>query len=215
VTVLDRGDKIEPAIPDSARSRLSRVLVALYKGVLYRDDSEDVWDNLLELQSQVRDHFAAVGLLLFIDESEGFAYIRYLQDDTDTNSGYEMPKLVAKRPLTYQTSLLLALLRKRFAEFEAGGEGTRLIMTRDEIVEMAGIFLPEGTNETKIIDAMEKNINRVREMGFIRLLKGQTNVYEIMGIIKAFIDAEWLGAFDERLQEYRRLSSSGTITGDD
>jgi hypothetical protein len=152
---------------------------------------------------------------LFIDEAEGFAYIRYLQDDTDMSSGYEIPRLVAKRPLTYQTSLLLALFRKRLAEFEAGGEGTRLIMTRDEIVEMVGIFLPDGTNETKIIDAMEKNINRVREMGFIRSLKGQTNVYEIMGIIKSFIDAEWLGAFDERLREYRKLSSSGTITGDE
>ena len=216
VTFLNHADRIGPAQANSARLRLSKVLVALYKGVLYRGDSEDVWDDLLELRSSAQDHFAAVGLSLFIDEADGFAYIRYSQNEADMeSSGIEIPRLVARRPLTYQTSLLLALLRKRLAEFEAGGEGTRLIMTRDEIVEMVGIFLPEGTNEAKIIDAMEKNINRVRDMGFIRLLKGQANVYEVMGIIKAFIDAEWLGAFDERLQEYRKLSSSGTITVDD
>ena len=212
---MDAADKNEPAVQDSARLRLSRALAALYKGVLYRDDSEDVWDNLLELQSSARDHFSAVGLSLFIDEAEGFAYIRYPQDETGANDGYETPRLVAKRPLTYQTSLLLALLRKRLAEFEAGGEGARLIMTRDDIVEMVSIFLPEGTNETKIIDAMEKNINRVRDMGFIRALKGQINVYEVMGIIKAFIDAEWLGAFNERLHEYRNLSSSGAVISGD
>ena len=213
---MNQVDQIGLAQADSARLRLSKVLVALYKGVIYRDDSEDVWDNMLELQSSVHDHFAVLGLSLFIDEAEGFAYIRYPQSSADSEScGIEIPRLVARRPLTYQTSLLLALLRRRLAEFEAGGEGTRLIMTRDEIVEMVGIYLPEGTNEAKIIDSMEKNINKARDLGFIRLLKGQTNVYEIMGIIKAFVDAEWLAAFDERLREYRKLSSSGTITSVD
>ena len=213
---MNHADQIGPAQADSARSRLSKALVALYKGVLYRDDSEDVWDNMLELQSSVHDHFAALGLSLFVDEAEGFAYIRYPQSNADEeSSGSEIPRLVAKRSLTYQTSLLLALLRRRLAEFEAGGEGTRLIMTSDEIVEMIRIFLPEGTNEVKTIDVMERNINRVREMGFIRLLKGQANVYEIMGIIKAFVDAEWLGNFHERLREYRELSSSGAAASVD
>jgi len=195
---LNHMDQIGPA-QDSTRLRLSKALVALYKGILYRGDSEEVWNNMLELQSSVHDHFAAIGLSLFIDEAEGFAYVRYPQDDADAEDSWtEIPKLVTKRSLTYHTSLLLALLRRRLAEFEASGEGTRLIMTRDEIMEMISIFLPEGTNEAKIIDAMEKNINRVREMGFIRLLKNQPHVYEIMGIIKAFVDAQWLGTFDER-----------------
>ena len=213
---MNHADQIGPAQADSTRSRLSKALFALYKGVLYRDDSEDVWDNMLEFQSSVHDHFAALGLSLFVDEAEGFAYIRYPQSNADEeSSGLEFPRLVAKRSLTYQTSLLLALLRRRLAEFEAGGEGTRLIMTSDEIVEMISIFLPEGTNEVKTIDAVERNINKVREMGFIRMLKGQANVYEIMGIIKAFVDAEWLGNFDERLREYRELSSSGAVASVD
>ncbi|MDR1580507.1 MAG: DUF4194 domain-containing protein [Synergistaceae bacterium] len=203
--------------PVADRARLARVLAALYRGVLYRDDSEDVWNDMIELQPRVRDHFAAVGLSLFIVEAEGFAYVRYSQSvlEVKDESGCEIPRLVAKRPLTYETSLLLALLRKRLAEFEAGGEGTRLIMTRDEILDMVGIFLPESGNEAKIMDSMEKNINRVKDMGFVRQLKNQANVYEVRGIIKAFVDAEWLGAFEKRLEEYRLMSSLGAISNEE
>jgi hypothetical protein len=163
------------------------------------------------------DHFAAVGLSLFIVEAEGFAYVRYPRSapDVKDGDGSEIPRLVAKRPLTYQTSLLLALLRKRLAEFDAGGEGTRLIMTRDEILDMVGIFLPESGNEAKIMDSMEKNINRIKEMGFVRQLKNQANVYEVRGIIKAFVDAEWLDVFEKRLGEYRLMSSLGAISDEE
>jgi hypothetical protein len=205
------------ASPGAERARLAKVLAALYKGVLYRDDSEDIWNDMLELQPRVRDHFAAIGLSLFIVEAEGFAYVRYPQSgpEIEDEEGFEMPRLVAKRPLTYQTSLLLALLRKRLAEFEAGGEGMRLIISRDEILDMISIFLPESGDEAKIKDAMEKNINRIRDMGFIRQLKNQTNVYEVRGIIKAFVDAEWLGVFEKRLGEYRLMSSLGAISDEE
>jgi hypothetical protein len=199
------------------RVRLAKVLTALYRGVLYRDDSEDIWNDLIELQPRVMDHFAAVGLSLFTVESEGFAYVRYPRSapNVKDGDGSEIPRLVAKRPLTYQTSLLLALLRKRLAEFDAGGEGTRLIMTRDEILDMVGIFLPESGNEAKIMDSMEKNINRIKEMGFVRQLKNQANVYEVRGIIKAFVDAEWLDVFEKQLGEYRLMSSLGAISDEE
>lgn len=205
------------ASPGAERARLAKVLASLYKGVLYRDDSEDMWNDMLKLQSRVRDHFAAIGLSLFIVDAEGFAYVRYPQSGPDIKDeeGFEIPKLVAKRQLTYQTSLLLALLRKRLAEFEAGGEGTRLIMSRDEILNMIGIFLPESGNEAKIMDSMEKNINRIKDMGFIRQLKNQASVYEVRGIIKAFVDAEWLGVFEKRLGEYRMMSSLGAISDEE
>lgn len=45
--------------------------------------------------------------------------------------------------------------------------------------------------------------NRVEDMGFIRRMKGQDQLYEIRRVLKAFVDAQWLADFDARLEAYR------------
>lgn len=47
------------------------------------------------------------------------------------------PRLMPRRSLSYPVSLLVLLLRKRLAEFDAGADGTRLMITGDEIVSSA------------------------------------------------------------------------------
>ena len=79
------------------------------------------------------------------------------------------------------------------------------------IVEMIRIFLPVGSNEAKLIDQVDATLNKVTELGFVRRLKGQANLVEVRRIIKAFVDAQWLSDFHERLEEYQRLSNG--ITG--
>ena len=68
-------------------------------------------------------------------------------------------------------SLLLALLRKKLAEFDAGGGDTRLVLSRDDIVDLVRVFLPDGPNEAKLIDQIETTINKVVELGFLQKLK--------------------------------------------
>ncbi|MBW3609624.1 MAG: DUF4194 domain-containing protein, partial [Actinobacteria bacterium] len=58
-----------------------------------------------------------------------------------------LPRLVRRHALTYPVSLLLALLRKRMAEFDASSGDVRLVLTREQITEMVGIFLATGSNE--------------------------------------------------------------------
>jgi hypothetical protein len=181
----------------------SRVLVSLYKGVLYRDTSEELWNCLINESARVMDHFSVIGLQLMIDESEGYAFLRYFPATEEfMGDNAEIPRLIARRPLTFHVSLILALLRKRLAEFDAGGEGTRLVLTREEILEMVGIFMPDGSNEARLLEKIEGSINKIHDMGFIRSLKNQSHVYEVLGIIKAFVDAEWLGELDRRLENY-------------
>lgn len=45
---------------------------------------------------------------------------------------------------------------------------------------------------------------KIAELGFIRRLRGQGQMIEVRRIIKAFVDAQWLADFDERLAEYRQ-----------
>ena len=184
-------------------NELSSVVVPLLKGVLYREDNPGLWDALVHLQASVRDYVAILGLELMFDEAEGYAFLRSRQSE-DEDGQSAIPRLVARRQLSYPVSLLLALLRKKLAEFDAGGGDTRLILSRDEVVELIRIFLPAGSNEVKLIDQVDGTLNKIAELGFIRRLRGQGQMIEVRRIIKAFVDAQWLADFDERLAEYRQ-----------
>lgn len=185
---------------------LSVVVVSLLKGIIYREDSQDMWRALLNQQAGIQDYVAVIGLELMIDEAEGYAFLRS-RLDPDDNGAAKVPRLVARRQLSYPVSLLLALLRKKLAEFDAGGSETRLILSRDEIVELIRIFLPAGSNEVKLIDQVDSTLNKIAELGFIRRLRGQGNMIEVRRIIKAFVDAQWLADFNERLADYQRQLS--------
>nr|HRJ24481.1 DUF4194 domain-containing protein [Thauera sp.] len=130
-------------------------------------------------------------------------------------------RLVARRPLSYPVSLLLALLRKKLAEFDAGGGDTRLVLGRDDIVELVRVFLPEGPNEARLIDQIETHINKVVELGFIARLKptsaspGAPASFEVRRILKAFVDAQWLADFDTRLASYRAALASSKEADDE
>ncbi len=110
--------------------------------------------------------------------------------------------LMARRQLSYPVSLLLALLCKKLAEFDAGAGDTRLILSRDKVVELIRIFLPAASNEAKLIDQVDATLNKIAVIGFIRRLRGERQMIEVRRIIKAFIDAQWLADFDKRLDEY-------------
>lgn len=182
--------------------------VTLLKGPIFRARKPDLWVRLDALRSQVRDHVAVLGLQLEIDEAEGYAFLRSAPDDASNPSG--IPRLLARRPLTFEVSLLLALLRKRLAELDgADGDETRLIMSKDEIVEMMRLFGPDSTNEAKLHDQIERNLNKAIDLGFVRKLDKRGTAerpvrYEVQRIIKAFVDAQWLAGLDERLAEYRQ-----------
>ncbi len=181
---------------------LSAVVVPLLKGVLYHADNLALWNALLGLQARVRDYVAVLGLELILDEAEGYAFLRS-RPEVDGEETPGVPRLVARRQLSFPVSLLLALLRKKLAEFDAGGGDTRLILSRDEVVELIRVFLPAGSNETRLIDQVDTHLNKITELGFVRRLRGAERMFEVRRILKAFVDAQWLAEFDRRLTAYR------------
>jgi hypothetical protein len=114
----------------------------------------------------------------------------------------ELPRLVQRRPLSFPVSLLLVLLRRKLAEFDATGGDTRLVVSRDDIANHMRLFLPDTANEARLFDRMETHLNKVVELGFLRRLRGQESQYEVRRILKAFVDAQWLGDFATRLDSY-------------
>ena len=191
----------------STDHNLSSVVVPLLKGVLYQESNPDLWNSLLGLQARVRDYVSVLGLELVLDEAEGYAFLRS-HSGGEGEAETKLRRLVARRPLSFPVSLLLALLRKKLAEFDALGGDTRLVLSGDEIAEVIRVFLPESSNEAKLMDQMDSHLNKIADLGFMRRLKsqsGQKEMFEVRRILKAFVDAQWLAEFDERLEEYRTL----------
>ena len=182
--------------------QLGPVVVRLMRGVIYRDQHEALWHDLLALQARVLDYLSVMGLGLTLDEAEGYAFLHQEETGTDDEAG-ALPRLIHRRPLSYPVSLLCVLLRKKIIEADAGGEGTRVILTRDQIVEMMRVFLPDQANEAKLVDRMDTHINKLVALGFLRKLKKESPIYEVRRILKALVDADWLADLDEKLMEYQ------------
>lgn len=188
---------------------LPSLLIYLLKGVIYRESDEQVWANLLSLQMAVRDYVAVLGLELVLDEAEGYGFLKSRPEPAEDDKSPRLPRLVVRRPLSFPVSLTLALLRKKLAEFDASAGDTRLVLSRENIADLVRVFLPEGSNEAKLIDQIDSYINKIVDLGFLRKLKpasgsaGTMNSYEVRRIVKAFVDAQWLVEFDARLAAYQ------------
>lgn len=186
----------------TARNELSDVLVALLKGVVYSDTSPPLWRDLLNLQGGARDHLRLLGLDLIIDEAEGYAYLRQSEGADDETS--ESPRrLISRRPLSYPVSLLLVLLRKRLAQHDAHGGETKLVLAREQLIEMLRVFLPAGSNEAKLEDQIDRHIDRITELGFLRLIKeDNAALFEVRRILRAFVNADWLADLESTYRDH-------------
>jgi hypothetical protein len=190
----------------AANNEVSVALIGLMKGVVERDTAAVPWQGLVAHQARVRDHLAVLGLELVLDEAEGYAYLR---QRPAVEGEAELPRLVARRPLSYRLSLMLALLRKKLAEFDAASGDTRLVVTAGEIADMLRLFLRDTANEAKLKDGIDRDIGKVVDMGFLRPLKGQIDTYEVRRILRSFVDAQWLGQLNERLGAYAAHAREG------
>ena len=186
---------------------VASTVIRLMHGVIYRESDEDTWLALDRVGAGVRDHFATIGVDVVIDNDEGYAFLR---SRPPVEGEEALPRLVRRRTLTYSVSLLLVLLRKRLVEFEtAGGEG-RLVLSTDQLVEMLRLFEAESNNDARIVDNVESTIKKAADLGFLRLLRGQSDHWEIRRILKAYVDAETLADFAGKLREY-----AGSVASDE
>lgn len=180
---------------------LSLAVIKLLKGVIYQDEDPNLWQQVIELQPRIRDYVAVMGLTFHIDESEGYAWLVTKEEDDSTS---QLPRLMNRRQLSFPVSLLIALLRRKLAEADTTGGDVRLILDRDEVVNLMRTFLPESSNEAQLVDRIDSHLNKVADLGFIRRLGDQREKIEVRRIIKAYVDAQWLSDFDQRLQDYQR-----------
>lgn len=189
---------------------IATAIIELMRGVVYREQHEDSWATLDRHAGPVRDHFGAIGVDVVVDDTEGYAYLRSQEDDADAEP---LPRLVKRRTLTYHVSLLLVLLRKRLVEFETTGSEGKLVLTREQIVEMLRVFLADSTDEARVVDRVDTTLKQVADLGFLRQLRGQPDAWEVRRILKAYVDAQTLSDYAGKLGEYAATTSGGRADG--
>lgn len=193
------------ATPMSSERAVATAIIRLMQGVIYRISDEDTWLTLERAGAGVRDHFATIGIDVVVDDAEGYAYLRSRPSEDGEEA---LPRLVRRRALTYNVSLLLVLLRKRLVEFETSGADGRLVLSTEQIVEMLRLFQSESTNDARVVDQAETTIKKAAELGFLRQLRGQRDYWEVRRILKAYVDAQTLSDFAAKLREYAGTAAS-------
>ena len=185
---------------------ISPIIIHLLKGILFRNQQPVLWHDLLSLQSQVLDYVRVIGLDLEIDDTEGYAWLTQIVPDEDEKD--PLPRLIARRPLSYPISLLCVLLRKKMAEADSSGAEIRVIVSRQELTNTMLVFMPEKSNEAQISASINATINKVIELGFLRKLKNDNENLEIQRIISALVDADWTADLNKKLAIYQEYVQS-------
>lgn len=179
----------------------------LLKGVIYHDDP--VWMQIRDYELPIREYLGKIGLALHLDEIGNFAYLYDLSRDDDSQS--TLPALTSRRNLSFPDTLLLVLLRERLDEHEMRDlDGSKLILSSDELKEMIIVFMADHPDAQKIEQNTEASVKRLARSGF--LTERRDGRFEVRPLLRAKIGADELEDIKSRLVGFLRRNSD---TGDD
>jgi hypothetical protein len=173
--------------------------VRLLQGVVYFDD-ETVWGSVLSNQTVLEEYFGRIGLLLVIDEPEGFAFLRQLTDDELPAEYDGLPKLFRRSRLSYDATLLCILLReelRRFDEEEVHNE--RCVVPATDLFEQWKSFFPPSHDEVRLRKGLDAALRKLDELKFVKLFGKEPEEWEIRRILKARLGAADLETLKSQL----------------
>lgn len=179
----------------------AKCAASLLKGPVF--DDEDLWSKMMLYKTELIMWFEQIAIELIIDQRDGYAYLRQLElDDKGTTVG-----LVQRRGLSYEVTLLCVILRKMLDEFEINDTNSRnLYITRKLLRVELETFFKEKANRMKLIKELNKYIEEVADLGYIKKMKNDSNVseddrFEVRRIIKARFDEDTLEYFLNQLKQ--------------
>lgn len=178
------------------------VVVKLLKGPVEYVE-KGAWEKLLQYKVELTGFLQQLGLLLVLDEQDGYAYVKHaLSEDDEAYVSW-----VQRRSFSYEESIMLVLLREMMAEFEISESASReLIKKRREIKEYAELFFKEGASRIKFLKEIDRLIDKVEESGFLHKIENHEVIdeqkFRIRKIIKAKVDSEALDNFQQQLMAH-------------
>ena len=183
--------------PQSGPAPWAKVAARLLQGALF-DDQTDLWALLTQYQGELRPYFAKLALELVIDDRDGYAYLRQLEDD----NGAVQISLVRRRALTYEQSLVCVLLREWLDEFETDetADSRELYISPRRFRERVELFFQEKSNQLKWMQQLDQHLKTLVELGFLKPLPAKgadpdDALYEVRRIIRARVTPDQLEEF--------------------
>jgi Domain of unknown function (DUF4194) len=186
--------------------------VRLLQGVVYADDGP-VWPIVCSHRSRLDEYFARIGLALIVDEAEGFAFLRQLEED-ESGPGYDaLPKLFRKSRLSYDATVLCMLLRDELRRFEEEElESQRCVVKTSNLFELWKAFFPPSTDEVKLSKTLRTAMNDLEELKFIRRFTDEPEEWEIRRILKARTPVSTLELLLAQLRAAYERRTEKTVT---
>lgn len=168
-------------------------VIRLFKGPLY-DDQRKEWSELLLYFEEVRIYLGKIGLEVMLDESGGFAYLRQMEEE-----GQALPRLMSKRKLSWEVTLLCVLLRQKLEEFDLKDTDSRkLFLNKEELKAEIELFFEEENNRSRLLEKLDGYIKQVIDLGYLKpvsaslLQDSSQSRYEVKRILKARFNSEEL-----------------------
>lgn len=177
----------------------STAAVRLLQGPLYSDDK--AWDVLLASQSAVEEWSARLGLILVVDEPEGLAYVRQMNED-ETPDGYDqLPRLFRRSRLGYDTTLLCVLLREELRQFEDEDiDNDRCVVETAKLFELWKTFFPPTHDEVRLRKDLTSALRKLEDLRFVSKFSDEPPAWEIRRILKARLPARELENLKQHLK---------------
>ncbi len=179
-------------------------LVKLLKGVVNNNDKEQLWLTILENKTEIEEYFSKLGLTLIIHKEDGYAYLKQQSLENEEKS---IPKLIYRRQLDFLTSFAIVLLKKETIELQKNNSDKRYILSKNAFFDKIKPYLKITSDEVKQKKEFDTIINKLKEMGFIRFLNNNDSNFEILPLVKGFVDAQLVSNIDEKLNEYIQYGS--------
>ena len=187
----------------------SEVAVRLFQGVVYLEDGKS-WDLLLRNVSSLEEYFGRIGLQLIVDESEGFAFLRQLQNE-ELADGYDgLPKMFRRARLSYDATLLTILLREELRRFEEEEvHNQRCVISGDDLFEQWKSYFPRDHDELKLRKQLNAAIKTLDSLKFIRRFGKDVDEWEVRRILKARLIAADLEAVRDQFVDALKRQKEG------
>lgn len=172
----------------------------LLQAPLYREEKA-LWEALLQMRGEVAHYFREVGQELVVDEAEGYAFLRQIEPTEQER----VPRLAQRRRLGYEATLLLVCLRAELDRFDRSpGESSALVLTRDQLREIANDFLRQTSDEKRDRRSLDTAIDRLIDLDFLHRFGVEEDRLEVRRIVKARLGPEQLEVIKQRLLEHAR-----------
>jgi hypothetical protein len=187
------------------------VCVKLLMGPLFKDENEELFEKLDLWFKEVNAYFNIIGLKINYSKEQNYAFLEPNEDEEgNVISNDRLSRLLIKHPLTYETSLVLVILREELDKFEIDDTSSDLfILKESEIAELVEPYYKDTSDKVKYNDLIASQLTIIKNMGLIKQIRSngatsnisEDRVFIIRNIIRAKVNAAFLKEFKERLAE--------------